>query len=124
VEQETNRYNVPGPAGAPRPLLDAPPAAGTPHPAAPAGNAPGSAVKKKWWSMPKLLVAAGLAVLLAGAGGGAIGFAMGKSDAAQQFSQRLQNGRPNGATGQGRRSPGPGQAQPTSPATPGSSNNP
>ncbi len=63
-------------------------------------------------------------MLLASRGGVAIGYSVGKSDAAQQFSQRFQNGRPNGAGGQGRRSPGPGQAQPTAPTTPGSSNNP
>ncbi|MBT2531682.1 hypothetical protein J7E83_06015 [Arthrobacter sp. ISL-48] len=81
-------------------------------------------MKKRWWSTPKILVAAGIAVLLAGGGGGAIGYSMAKSDAAQQFSQRFPNGRPGGANGQGRRAPGTGQARPTDPATPGSGNNP
>lgn len=126
MEQETNQYNAPHPAGAPRPVLEAPPTVAGPHGNAQAGYAPGSPVKKRWWSTPKILVAAGIAVLLAGGGGAAVGYSVGKSEAAQQFSQRFQNGngRPNGAGGQGRRSPGPGQAQPTAPTTPGSSNNP
>jgi hypothetical protein len=124
VEQETNQYNAPNPAGAPRPVPESPPAVAGPHANPRAGYAPESPVKKRWWSTPKILVAAGVAVLLASGGGVAIGYSVGKSEAAQQFSQRFQNGRPNGAGGQSRRSPGPGQAQPTAPATPGSSNNP
>jgi hypothetical protein len=119
VEQETNQYNVPNPAGAPRPVLEAPPTVAGPH----SNTREGSPVRKRWWSTPKILVAAAVAVLLAGGGGAAIGYSVGKSDAAQQFSQRFQNGRPNGAGGQGRRSPGPGQAQSAAP-TPGSSINP
>ncbi|MCX6499651.1 MAG: hypothetical protein NTU93_12780 [Arthrobacter sp.] len=88
----------------------------------PAGYAPGLPVKKKWWSLPKVLVAAGIAVLLAGGGGAAIGYSMGKTDATRQVAQRFQNGRPNGANGQARR--GPGQGQPTAPSTPGGGINP
>lgn len=124
MEQEANRHNIPGPAGAPRPLPDAPPTVATPHTAALARYASGSPVKKGWWTTPKILVAAGVVVLLAGGGGGAIGYSVGKSESAQQFSQRFPNGRPNGASGQGRRSPGAGQAQPTAPTTLGSINNP
>lgn len=124
MEQEANHHNIPGPAGAPRPLPEAPPTVAAPHTTAPAGYAPGPPVKKGWWTTPKILVAAGIVVLLAGGGGGAIGYSVAKSESAQQFSQRFQNGRPNGASGQGRRTPGAGQSQSAAPTTSGSSNNP
>ncbi|MDQ0633505.1 hypothetical protein QFZ40_001414 [Arthrobacter pascens] len=126
MQQESNQPLVPGPAGAVRPVLGGPPAPAQPHPnapTAPTGHAPVSPGKRGWWSIPKILIAAGVAVLLAGGGGGAIGYSMAKSEAAQQFSQRFQNGRQNGANGQ-RRAPGTGRSQPTDPATPGSGSNP
>lgn len=104
---------MPVPQAGPQPA----PQAGTPT-----GNGPGLSVKRKWWSLPKVLVAAGIAVLLAGGGGAAIGYSMGKADATRQVAQRFQNGRPNGANGQGRR--GTGQGQPTAPSTPGGGINP
>jgi hypothetical protein len=42
-------------------------------------NGPG---KKRWWSIPKVVVAGVIAVLLAGAGGGAIGYGVGAGSAA------------------------------------------
>lgn len=87
------------------------PGPGTPGPGAPG---PGRPAKRSWWSLPKVLVAAGLAVLLAGGGGAAIGYSMGKSDAAHQAAQRFQNGRQGGFNGQGRRG---GQGQPTAPGS-------
>ena len=130
MEQHTYPEGVAGPPVAAHQSLQAPPtmpvpqAGPQPVPQAgpPAGYAPGFPVKKKWWSLPKILVAAGIAVLLAGGGGGAIGYTLGKTDATRQVAQRFQNGRPNGANGQARR--GPGQVQPTAPSTPGGGINP
>jgi hypothetical protein len=127
VEQHTTEVGAPGPAYiAPQTLqtLQAPPTMAVPQAGPPAGSSPGFPAKKKWWNMPKVLVAAGIAVLLAGGGGGFIGYSWGKSDAQHQMTQRLQNGRPNGASGQARRSPGQGQGQtkPTAPSTPGAGN--
>ncbi|GAA2136674.1 hypothetical protein GCM10009825_22140 [Arthrobacter humicola] len=119
MEQHTTEVGAPGPAYiAPRApqALQAPPTMAVPQAGPPAVSAPEFPLKKKWWSMPKVLVAAGIAVVLAGGGGGYIGYSWGKSDAQHQFTQRSQNGRPNGANGQARRAPG--QAQPAAPSTP------
>ena len=77
---------------------------GTPSAPVPGGSAPGA--RKKWWTFPRLLVAAGIAVILAGGGGGAIGYAVGNAAGSHhQFSQRARLG----AGGNGRRVPGSGQ---------------
>lgn len=131
MRHENTPDNVPeGPDGRPTPIVPptpaAPPPTLAPRTVPHAGYALGVPGKKKWWSMPKVLAAAGAAVLLAGGGGAAIGYSVGQSDATHQFGQRFQNGRPNGANGQARRSPGPvqGQVQPTAPGTPGTNGNP
>lgn len=119
MEQHNNEGAPAAPVFDARRAPQGPPAMAGPQAAPPAGSAPGFPAKKKWWSVPKVMVAAGIAVLLAGGGGGVIGYSVGKSDATRQAAQRFQNGRPNGANGQPRRDPGPGQIQPTAPATPG-----
>lgn len=132
MEQPPYPEGVAGPPVAPHQSTQAPPTVPVPQtgPAAGpfAGPQPGYAagfpVRKKWWSLPKVLVAAGIAVLLAGGGGGVIGYSLGKTDATRQVGQRFQNGRPNGANGQGRRGPGQGQVQPSAPSTPGGGINP
>jgi len=118
VEQHTYPDGVGGAPVAAHQATQTPPTMPVPH----AGPQPGTPAKKKWWSLPKILVAAGIAVLLAGGGGAAIGYSMGKTDGTHQAAQRFQNGRPNGANGQGRR--GGGQGQPTAPSTPGGGTNP
>ena len=110
---------VPRPAVAPGPVAPygsvpqygaVPPAGanGGPYAASPApvtgGSASGS--RKKRWSFPRLLVAAGIAVILAGGGGGAIGYAVGNAAGSHhQFSQRARLG----TGGYGRHIPGSGQ---------------
>lgn len=125
MEQDTNQDRTAETAPGPRRTPETAPTAALFQADPRAGYVPGAPAKRKWWTLPKILVAAAVAVLLAGGGGGAIGYSMGKSDATRQFSQRLQNGRPNGANGQARRSPGTGQnqVQPTAPSTPGTNGN-
>lgn len=122
MEQHTYPDGAAGPPVAAHQSLQTPPTMPVPQAGPPAGYAPGFPVTKKWWRLPKVLVAAGIAVLPAGGGGGAIGYSLGKTDAARQVAQRFQNGRPNGANGRARR--GPGQVQPTAPSTPGGGINP
>lgn len=126
MEQHTNQDGIAGQPVAAHRSLQAPPTMSMPQTGPQAGYAPGFPAKKKWWSLPKVLMAAGIAVLLAGGGGAALGYTLGKSDATRQVAQRFQNGRPNGANGQARRGPGPGsgQGEPTAPGTPGGGVNP
>ncbi len=125
MQQDPNQDRAAAPSPDPRPTPETAPTAALLQADPRASYAPAGPVKRKWWTLPKILVAAVAAVLLAGGGGGVIGYSMGKSDATRQFAQRLQNGRPNGANGQARRSPGTGQnqVQPTAPSTPGSNGN-
>lgn len=83
------------------------------------GAEPGAATprRRSFWTVPKALLAAGIAVLLAG-GGGAVGYSMGQADAAHKISQRFQNRRfggqrQGGLPGEGIQG---GQGQPASPS--------
>ena len=73
-----------------------------PPSAVPVGSTPQG--KKKWWTFPRLLVAAGIAVILAGGGGGAIGYAVGNAAPHHQLGQRARLG----TGGYGRHVPGSG----------------
>ncbi|MGA7206799.1 MAG: hypothetical protein WBX27_19475 [Specibacter sp.] len=85
-----------------------------------AGGGTGGRGKKRWWTIPKVVVAGVIAVLLAGAGGGAIGYGIGDGNASHhgfangQFKGGRYHSYPGGGSGPG------SQVTPA----PGSNNNP
>lgn len=70
-----------------------------------------SPFKRRWWSIPKVVVAGVIAVLLAGAGGGAIGYGVGEASAPHRGAGLY--GRHHGSFGPGggAGSQVPGQSQ-------------
>ncbi|ALE06351.1 hypothetical protein AL755_14230 [Arthrobacter sp. ERGS1:01] len=62
----------------PAPQYMAPP---VPHSQHTPHGAPKTKARKGWWTIPKVVVAGAIAVLLAGAGGGAIGYGIGEGGA-------------------------------------------
>lgn len=70
-----------------------------------------SPFRRHWWSIPKVVVAGVIAVLLAGAGGGAIGYGVGEASVphggAGLYGRRHSNFGPGGGAG----AQVPGQSQ-------------
>lgn len=79
-----------------------------------AGMAPGyqagvgAPKKKSWWNLPKLIVAGVLVVLLAGFGGGAIGYSIGEHNAPHHQFKNGQYRNGAGGFGNGENRPGSG----------------
>lgn len=85
-----------------------------------------SPFRRRWWTIPKIVIAGVVAVLLAGAGGGAIGYGIGEAGAQHlgpgigRYGHHRGNFGPYGGLGGGSGSQLPGQA----PSGSDSGNNP